>query len=451
MSGPEEQGARSPVAALFDTVADEYDQTGIDFFEPIAAGLVAELDPQPGESCVDLGCGRGAVTLGLAERVLPEGSVVGLDVSSGMLAHARELLSARGLDVDLRVGDASDPALPPGAADVVAVVARAVLPARPGCRAGPLGRAARSGWSDRARHLRRPGPGLGRGRQGVRAVGAADDEGPEGRRPGQPVLVRRGHGAAADRCRRRRRADRRLPAAGAVRRRRRLAAVLAVHRPAGRLGAGSRPTRCRASWPGPVRTSRAPATRTAASWCGRTSATPWESLASVGPSRVGAWQRCCTCRVRSWSGRRTCVPRRGWSAAGSPSSGPPRRTATSRRCAASCCPGLVDAHCHVGLDAHGAVDDATAEAQALADREAGHPADPRRRVARRHPVDRRARRPAQGDPGRPPHRPHPPLHPQLRPRDRARPAGRAGAARGPRAATAGSSWWATGSTATPAT
>jgi imidazolonepropionase-like amidohydrolase len=34
-------------------------------------------------------------------------------------------------------------------------------------------------------------------------------------------------------------------------------------------------------------------------------------------------------------------------------------------------PGLVDAHCHVGLDAHGAVDDATAEAQALADREAG--------------------------------------------------------------------------------
>lgn len=34
-------------------------------------------------------------------------------------------------------------------------------------------------------------------------------------------------------------------------------------------------------------------------------------------------------------------------------------------------PGLVDAHCHVGLDAHGAVDDETAQAQALADREAG--------------------------------------------------------------------------------
>ncbi|MFC8534885.1 amidohydrolase family protein [Streptomyces sp. NPDC057249] len=34
-------------------------------------------------------------------------------------------------------------------------------------------------------------------------------------------------------------------------------------------------------------------------------------------------------------------------------------------------PGLVDAHCHVGLDHHGAVDAATSEKQALDDREAG--------------------------------------------------------------------------------
>ena len=48
-------------------------------------------------------------------------------------------------------------------------------------------------------------------------------------------------------------------------------------------------------------------------------------------------------------------------------------------------PGLVDAHCHVGLDAHGAVDRHTAEAQALQDRDhgtllirdAGSPADTR--------------------------------------------------------------------------
>jgi len=34
-------------------------------------------------------------------------------------------------------------------------------------------------------------------------------------------------------------------------------------------------------------------------------------------------------------------------------------------------PGLVDAHCHVGLDADGAVDEATQEQQAVADRDAG--------------------------------------------------------------------------------
>ena len=34
-------------------------------------------------------------------------------------------------------------------------------------------------------------------------------------------------------------------------------------------------------------------------------------------------------------------------------------------------PGLVDAHCHVGLDAHGAVDEEEQERQILADRAAG--------------------------------------------------------------------------------
>ena len=34
-------------------------------------------------------------------------------------------------------------------------------------------------------------------------------------------------------------------------------------------------------------------------------------------------------------------------------------------------PGLVDAHCHIGLDDHGAVGDAETEAQALQNRDAG--------------------------------------------------------------------------------
>ena len=48
-----------------------------------------------------------------------------------------------------------------------------------------------------------------------------------------------------------------------------------------------------------------------------------------------------------------------------------RPTSSATTLAGWVLPGLVDAHCHVGLDAHGAVDDATSEAQALTEREAG--------------------------------------------------------------------------------
>lgn len=49
----------------------------------------------------------------------------------------------------------------------------------------------------------------------------------------------------------------------------------------------------------------------------------------------------------------------------------PVRNATTLRTRAWIMPGLVDAHCHVGLDADGAVPAAVAEQQALADRAAG--------------------------------------------------------------------------------
>ncbi|MGL5857309.1 MAG: amidohydrolase family protein [Angustibacter sp.] len=51
----------------------------------------------------------------------------------------------------------------------------------------------------------------------------------------------------------------------------------------------------------------------------------------------------------------------------------PPRTATSTTTTVDgvVLPGLVDAHCHIGLDAHGAVDQATSRAQAETDRDAG--------------------------------------------------------------------------------
>lgn len=110
------------LARLFDAVADSYDQVGVDFFGPIAAGLVAELDPQPGERAVDMGCGRGAVLLPLAGRVGPGGSVFGADVSPRMVQHCRDLAAAERLDnVEVVLLDAQspDPALLGPPADLV--------------------------------------------------------------------------------------------------------------------------------------------------------------------------------------------------------------------------------------------------------------------------------------------------------------------------------------------
>lgn len=104
----QDQGAPS-VAEVFDMVADVYDQTGVEFFQPVGAGLVAELDPQRGERCLDIGCGRGAATLPLARAVAPDGSVDAVDVSPAMVAATRSLAEAAGLSrVRVEVADAAD-------------------------------------------------------------------------------------------------------------------------------------------------------------------------------------------------------------------------------------------------------------------------------------------------------------------------------------------------------
>jgi ubiquinone/menaquinone biosynthesis C-methylase UbiE len=108
------------VAALFDRVADTYDNVGVAWFGPIGSALVREVGPVPGQRALDIGCGRGAALFPLAAAVGETGQVTGIDLSPGMLAHAAGEVAARGLpNVDLRVMDASAPDLPPASYDVV--------------------------------------------------------------------------------------------------------------------------------------------------------------------------------------------------------------------------------------------------------------------------------------------------------------------------------------------
>jgi SAM-dependent methyltransferase len=57
---------------------------------PLSDRLIAAADPKPGDRVIDVGCGCGATTIDLAERVHPGGEVLGLDISEPMLARARE-------------------------------------------------------------------------------------------------------------------------------------------------------------------------------------------------------------------------------------------------------------------------------------------------------------------------------------------------------------------------
>lgn len=68
-----------------------------------------KLAAQPGESILEIGFGTGHCLVALAKAVGSTGHVIGLDISDGMLAIARERLQAEGLGdrVDLHLGDAA--------------------------------------------------------------------------------------------------------------------------------------------------------------------------------------------------------------------------------------------------------------------------------------------------------------------------------------------------------
>lgn len=114
-----ERSAR--VAAVFDSVAADYDNVGVPWFQPIARRLVAEVAPRPGDRALDIGCGRGAALFALAEAVGTGGRATGIDLSARMVeATAADVRSQGYANIDVHVMDAGAPTLPEGAFDVAA-------------------------------------------------------------------------------------------------------------------------------------------------------------------------------------------------------------------------------------------------------------------------------------------------------------------------------------------
>ena len=73
---------------------------------PAEAAAIARAAPRSGEQVLDIGCGCGASTLALAERVGASGRVVGIDISEPMLERTRER-AARLPQVETLLADAA--------------------------------------------------------------------------------------------------------------------------------------------------------------------------------------------------------------------------------------------------------------------------------------------------------------------------------------------------------
>ena len=101
-------------AAFYTRYAHLYDRLATD--APFVTGLrehvVDALDPARGDVVVEMGCGTGANLPYLRERVGRGGTVIGLDVSAGVLGRARERIERAGWgNVHVARADATRPPL----------------------------------------------------------------------------------------------------------------------------------------------------------------------------------------------------------------------------------------------------------------------------------------------------------------------------------------------------
>jgi ubiquinone/menaquinone biosynthesis C-methylase UbiE len=108
-------------AASYDEIADQYDTISHRVAYPVAARLVELAGLAPGERVLDVGTGTGMVPFEVA-RAATRTSVVGTDISTGMIEKASRKAGEQGLDPDrvsFQVMDAEAMSFAPGEFDVV--------------------------------------------------------------------------------------------------------------------------------------------------------------------------------------------------------------------------------------------------------------------------------------------------------------------------------------------
>jgi SAM-dependent methyltransferase len=85
---------------------------------PLGLRAIDALGPGSGDIVLDIGCGAGQTLLQLAEKVGPEGQVIGVDIAPQLLIIAKQRTELLG-QVRLIEADAQNLNLPPASADAV--------------------------------------------------------------------------------------------------------------------------------------------------------------------------------------------------------------------------------------------------------------------------------------------------------------------------------------------
>jgi ubiquinone/menaquinone biosynthesis C-methylase UbiE len=121
MATPDDAKARA--STTYNAAADSYDDCANSFWERFGRRTIERLNLQSGARLLDVCCGSGASAIPAAEKVGPEGFVLGVDLAERLLERARWKAAKRGLhNVEFQVGDMLDLGLPRSEFDAVVCV-----------------------------------------------------------------------------------------------------------------------------------------------------------------------------------------------------------------------------------------------------------------------------------------------------------------------------------------